>query len=217
MQPNEARPRISLDSRTFQAPPRMSLDARPYPYHPPPPRSSISFQRSSQVPAETQEEADDNFEDVDINEPKPQHQAKKRGIFARIVDGGSEDGGRNGTESKSSWHHFGGRKRGQSGQGAELGAVPKRDAASTPKPLEAQQQQLQAGEASDVAVKERMSKESAQGPQANAPKESAAPPAIVVKENAPSATTTTISAKETAKSDPPPPQNSQAPEITVKS
>jgi hypothetical protein len=35
-------------------------------------------------------------------------------------------------ENKSAWHHFGGRKRGQSGQGAELGSIPNRD--DTPKP-----------------------------------------------------------------------------------
>lgn len=34
--------------------------------------------------------------------------------------------------TKSAWHHFGGRKRGQSGQGAELGDIPKRE--ETPRP-----------------------------------------------------------------------------------
>ena len=37
---------------------------------------------------------------------------------------------------KSSWHHIGGRKRGQSGQGAELGNIPRRE--ETPRPLEGQ-------------------------------------------------------------------------------
>ncbi|WPG99565.1 Hypothetical protein R9X50_00238200 [Acrodontium crateriforme] len=125
IQPYEGRPRASLDSRTFERPaPRISLDVR----GPPPPRTSSSIQRPSQVPAETREEVD-AFEDVDIaEEPKPQP-TKKRGLFARMVDGSvsnnpetaerptsSEGGGK-------SWHHFGGRKRGQSGQGSELGAI----------------------------------------------------------------------------------------------
>ncbi|TKA65100.1 hypothetical protein B0A55_10037 [Friedmanniomyces simplex] len=118
------RPRASLDSRTFQ---------------PPPPRSSNSFTRPSQVPAQTQEEPHPDFEDVDIQD-KPtaqqQQQPKKRGLFSRITDygdhterPGSQDGNVN---KEKPWHHFGGRKRGQSGQGAELGAIPKRE--TTPKP-----------------------------------------------------------------------------------
>lgn len=80
--------------------------------------------RPSQVPAETVEDA---FEDVDIasEEPKPQP-AKKRGLFARMVDSNTESAERPiGSDGKSgsSWHHFGGRKRGQSGQGSELGAI----------------------------------------------------------------------------------------------
>ncbi|KAK0940806.1 hypothetical protein LTR29_007687 [Friedmanniomyces endolithicus] len=121
------RPRASFDSRTFQ---------------PPPPRSSNSFTRPSQVPAQTQEEPLPDFEDVDIQD-KPasaQQLPKKRGLFSRITDIGdhperpaSQDGT---AKQEKPWHYFGGRKRGQSGQGAELGAVPgavpKRE--TTPKP-----------------------------------------------------------------------------------
>lgn len=123
IQPNEGRPRASLDSRTFQ----------------PPPRSSNSYQRPLQVP-HTQEE--DRFEDVNIDDPKPQPQ-KKRGLFARMVD--SVDHSDTTSRPASSndkgmpWHHLTNRKRGQSGQGAELGSMPKRE--STPKP-EKQVEQL---------------------------------------------------------------------------
>lgn len=114
----EGKGRASLDSRTFM---------------PPPPRQSNSFHRPLQVPGtQTEEEADGGLEDVALDDPKPQPQ-KKRGMFSRIMDSdshaerpSSQDGG------KSAWHHFGGRKRGQSGSGAELGAIPKRE--DTPKP-----------------------------------------------------------------------------------
>ncbi|CAK4032837.1 Hypothetical predicted protein [Lecanosticta acicola] len=108
----EGRPRGSLDSRTFH----------------PPPRSSNSFHRPLQVP-QTQEE--DRFEDVNIDDPKPQPQ-KKRGIFARILDNDDEPRPASSGDKSGPWHHLTGRKRGQSGQGAELGAVPKREA--TPRP-----------------------------------------------------------------------------------
>lgn len=106
----ESRPRASLDSRTFLPPPRMSN----------------SFHRPLQVP-QTQEE--DKFEDVDIDDPKPQPQ-KKRGIFARMVDGVGDHSNRpNGSfenpPRSGAWHTLTGRKRGDSGRGAELGAMPK--------------------------------------------------------------------------------------------
>lgn len=84
-----------------------------------------------EVPGTQTEEEPEALEDVALDEPKPQ--PKKRGMLSRIIDSDShserpaaQDGG------KSSWHHFGGRKRGQSGQGAELGSIPKRE--DTPKP-----------------------------------------------------------------------------------
>jgi len=118
IQPLEGRQRASLDSRSFPASPR----------------PSNSFQRPVQVP-QTQEE--DKFEDVNIDDPKPAPQ-KKKGIFARMLDSNddSESNGRPVSSQekmeKTPWHHLTSRKRGQSGQGAELGAVPKREA--TPKP-----------------------------------------------------------------------------------
>ncbi|KAI4786774.1 hypothetical protein E4T44_13794 [Aureobasidium sp. EXF-8845] len=89
--PPEGRPRQSLDSS----------------HHRQPPRSSLALNR----PLPT---ADEGFEDVGLEDPKP----KKRGFLSRFADSNDE-----GTDAKptSSHFHFGsGRKRGQSGQGAEL-------------------------------------------------------------------------------------------------
>ena len=75
------------------------------------------------------------LEEIALDDPKP---AKKRGMFSRMLDSDHADrpasGGQKDGAVKSSWHHFGGRKRGQSGQGAELGDIPKRE--ETPRPLE---------------------------------------------------------------------------------
>ena len=118
---------------------------------PPPPRSSNSYSRaSSAVPSQTQEEESvgGGFEDVDIGvdaKPAPPQQ-KRRGLFSRFGDGGqtaaerptSSSGGEPLAAVKASggWtsHLPGsGRKRGQSGQGSELGSLPiKRE--GTPKP-----------------------------------------------------------------------------------
>ena len=73
-----------------------------------------------------------------MDDPKPQPQ-KKRGMFSRMLDSEShsERPGSHGQKDgapKSSWHHFGGRKRGQSGSGAELGDIPRRE--ETPRPVE---------------------------------------------------------------------------------
>lgn len=120
-------PRASLDSRTFQPPlpPPVSVS-----------RSSNSFTRpSNPLPTQTAEEehSTDNFEDVDIAE-KPTPVTKKRGLFSRITtmdmgDHHSErpGSGNSASEGGRSWHHLG-RKRGQSGVGAELGSIaPKRE------------------------------------------------------------------------------------------
>lgn len=135
----ETRQRASLDSRTFL---------------PPPPRTSNSYNRPLQVP-QTQEE--DRFEDINIDDPKPVQPPKKRGILSRIVDGGDHSDHAaaarptSSQENKSAWHHFGGRKRGQSGQGAELGSIPNRD--DTPKP-ETQVQRQATQPATQAAPKE---------------------------------------------------------------
>jgi len=89
--------------------PRQSLDSR-LPYQP---RTSSSFTR----PAPTAEE---EFEDVGLNDDtKP----KRRGWMSRLTD--STEGGPPDSRPTSSHHgfHMPGRKRGQSGQGAELGAM----------------------------------------------------------------------------------------------
>lgn len=69
-------------------------------------------------PQSTEEE---EFEDVGLqDEPKP----KKKGFLSRFGDSGSDAASNAGDTGKS---HFGlhlpGRKRGQSGQGAELGNI----------------------------------------------------------------------------------------------
>lgn len=100
----DSRPRQSLDSRVAYQPRTSSTFARP---QPPP----------------TQEE---DFEDVGLDDgPKP----KKKGFFSRMTDSSDNATGPDGRPT-SSHHsfHFTGRKRGQSGQGAELGSFNKSDA-----------------------------------------------------------------------------------------
>lgn len=160
------RPRASLDSRSFGPPlplsGRASLDSRTF--QPPPPRSSNSFTRPSVVPAQTTEERREDFEDVDIAD-KPVPAPKKRGLFSRITDSGvhserpgSQDGGKG-----SAWHHFGvpGRRRGQSGQGAELGSIPKRET-TTPKPesqLKRESQHIKQASVTDAQAPKTVGKE----------------------------------------------------------
>lgn len=115
-------------------PPRASLDSRTFL---PPPRSSNSFARPPPTPvhppATREEPAEESaFEDVALADPKPS-QPKKRGLFARLTDSNNNDQATSGAQADGKWH-FGGRKRGQSGQGAELGNMPKREENATPKP-----------------------------------------------------------------------------------
>lgn len=96
----EARPRQSLDSRSAYQPRNSSTFVRPQPT------------------------AEEDFEDVGLNdEPKP----KKRGFMSRLTDSGDAASGPD-SRPTSSHHgfHIPGRRRGQSGQGAELGDM-KRD------------------------------------------------------------------------------------------
>ena len=67
---------------------------------------------------------------------KPHPPPKKRGMFSRVMasDSHSDRPTSQDAANKSSWHHFGGRKRGQSGQGAELGSIPVPKREETPKP-----------------------------------------------------------------------------------
>ncbi|KAL8629650.1 hypothetical protein Q9189_004618 [Teloschistes chrysophthalmus] len=100
--PESTTPRQSFDSRM----------ARPA-------RSSI---KGLPRPQATDEEA---FEDVGLNDEAKQQPVKKRGIFARFGDNSettpSQDGSRPGSSHRG--FHLPGRKRGQSGQGAELGNI----------------------------------------------------------------------------------------------
>jgi len=85
--------------------PRQSLDSRMTGL----PRTSSTFTR----PLPTKEE---EFEDVGLqDDQKP----KKRGFLSRFTD--SNDDATDARPASSHGFHFGGRKRGQSGQGAELG------------------------------------------------------------------------------------------------
>jgi hypothetical protein len=121
------RPRASLDSRTFQ------------PSFQPSPRKSTNLQRPPPVPLAPAMREEEVFEDVGLNDdPKPSPQQapppKKRGFLSRLTDSSNNDQATPGTTpgQDSKWH-FGGRKRGQSGQGAELGSMPIRE--DTPKPV----------------------------------------------------------------------------------
>ncbi|KEQ79756.1 hypothetical protein M438DRAFT_349468 [Aureobasidium pullulans EXF-150] len=91
--PPEGRPRQSLDSS----------------YHRQPPRSSLALNR----PLPT---ADEGFEDVGLEDPKP----KKRGFLSRLTDSNDDGSDSRPTSSHHGFHFGSGRKRGQSGQGAEL-------------------------------------------------------------------------------------------------
>ncbi|KAL8636609.1 MAG: hypothetical protein Q9228_006010 [Teloschistes exilis] len=100
--PESTTPRQSFDSRM----------ARPA-------RSSI---KDLHRPQPTDEEA---FEDVGLNDEAKQQPAKKRGIFARFGDSSETAPSQDGSRPSSSHRgfHLPGRKRGQSGQGAELGNI----------------------------------------------------------------------------------------------
>jgi hypothetical protein len=82
---------------------------------------------------------EEDFEDVGLNDdPKPTQQApapKKRGFLSRLTDSSNEQAAPGATPGQDSKWHFGGRKRGQSGQGAELGSMPQPSRENTPKPL----------------------------------------------------------------------------------
>jgi len=105
----DTRPRQSLDSRR-------ALQPRP---------QRPSFQESRHN-VEPDGPVDQGFEDVGLNDDKP----KKRGLFTRLGDEQkamppppTQLDGRP-TSSHHGWLSFPGRKRAQSGQGAELGAIP---------------------------------------------------------------------------------------------
>ena len=82
------------------------------------PRSSLTQRRFEKEPP-TQEE---NFEDVGLNDDTKQQQPKKRGFFSKFGDSHPEPTS-TGSPTASRFSLISGRKRGQSGQGAELGAM----------------------------------------------------------------------------------------------
>ncbi|KAL8905981.1 MAG: hypothetical protein Q9207_002312 [Kuettlingeria erythrocarpa] len=95
--------------------PRQSLDLRANR----PPRSSI---KDLERPQPTTEEA---FEDVGLDDETKQQPPKKRSIFARFGDNSDTANSSDAPRPTSSHRgfHLPGRKRGQSGQGAELGDI----------------------------------------------------------------------------------------------
>ncbi|MCJ1300590.1 hypothetical protein MMC08_003387 [Hypocenomyce scalaris] len=98
-------------------PPRQSLDSRTSRM----PRSAINGSGHFKRPQPTDEEG---FEDIGLNdETKP----KKRGIFSRFGDSADPSASDDNSRPSSSHRgfHIPGRKRGQSGQGAELGNINK--------------------------------------------------------------------------------------------
>ncbi|KZF22283.1 hypothetical protein L228DRAFT_247938 [Xylona heveae TC161] len=97
IQPEGYAPRQSLDSRTSRLP-----------------RSAVNGKHFD-PPKVTDEEP---FEDIGLNDDtKP----KKKGIFSRFGDSSDSPSDNSNANSSHRTFHFSGRKRGQSGQGAELG------------------------------------------------------------------------------------------------
>jgi hypothetical protein len=107
--------RPSLDSRRAALSARPSLDRRSQD------RPSMDRTRGSPIAA-----TGEGFVDVGLDEPKPQ---RKRGLFSRFGDSGNNNSeearpGSGAGQPGSTHHGFHlGRKRGQSGQGAELRAM----------------------------------------------------------------------------------------------
>jgi len=105
-----------------QIPARQSLDSARLPH---PPRSSLSGRNrngGARQPA-TEEESDASFEDVRLDDPAAsQHPAssKRRGLFGMFSENQEP-----GTTAQPTVSRFlpGRRRRGHSGQGAELGSM----------------------------------------------------------------------------------------------
>jgi hypothetical protein len=90
---------------------RQSLDSARLPRLP---RSAVGERRFERQPPT----AEEGFEDVGLNDE--QNKPKKKGFFSKF--GEQQEGGVT-SPTTSSRFHLTGRKRGQSGQGAELGAI----------------------------------------------------------------------------------------------
>jgi len=103
---------------------RQSLDSARLPRLP---RSAVGERRFEREPP-TEEEG---FEDVGLNDDNGK-QGKKKGFFSRLADG-AENAAQVSTGSR---FHIGGRKRGQSGTGEELGNIKSASAAGSTKEVE---------------------------------------------------------------------------------
>jgi hypothetical protein len=90
---------------------RQSLDSARLPRIP---RSAVRERRFEKQPPTTEEA----FEDVGLNDEQTK-QVKKKGFFSRLADGPETST----QASTGSRFHIGGRKRGQSGVGEELGSI----------------------------------------------------------------------------------------------
>lgn len=90
---------------------RQSLDSARIPRLP---RSAMNERRFERQPPT----AEEGFEDVGLNDETKQ--VKKKGFFSKFGDSNAESGTQPPTTSR---FHIGGRKRGQSGVGEELGNI----------------------------------------------------------------------------------------------
>tara|TARA_R110002060_G_scaffold31338_3_gene41933 strand:- start:397 stop:672 length:276 start_codon:yes stop_codon:yes gene_type:complete len=71
--------------------------------------------------------AEEGFEDVGLNDEQAK-QTKKKGFFSKFGDSNADSTTQSPTTSR---FHIGGRKRGQSGVGEELGNIPRPDTAGS--------------------------------------------------------------------------------------
>lgn len=89
-------------------------------------RSAIKEQIDRERPETTDEE---RFEEVGLSDESTKAPQKKKGIFSRFGDNTSDVPALSGDAARPNSSHRGfhlpGRKRGQSGQGAELGNIEK--------------------------------------------------------------------------------------------
>lgn len=111
-------PRPSFDTRK-SLDSRQSLDSKNIVS----PRATIKEQIDRERPETTDEE---RFEDVGLNDETTKVSHKKKGIFSRFNDNSDAPAIGGDAARPNSSHrgfHLPGRKRGQSGQGAELGNI----------------------------------------------------------------------------------------------
>ena len=96
---------------------RKSLDSRATPRLPRSVMNGSTFEK----PDTTREEG---FEDVGLNDEVKQ-QPKKKSFLSRFGETASENSSTDVKEGSHHGFHLPGRKRGQSGKGAELGSIPR--------------------------------------------------------------------------------------------